>query len=158
LRRLDDAGAIGHRATKGSQAMPTAREYNQMRRGTWVGDLGIEITSVEPGCLRAQVQVRKELLSPNGFLHAAAVIALADSLCGSGAMENLPHGARGYTTIELKANLLGTARHGRIECEARLVHGGRSTQVWDAGVRALESGKTIALFRCTQMILYPQAK
>ena len=138
--------------------MVTAREYNEMRKGTWVGDLGIEITSVESRRLVARVKVRKELLSPNGFLHAACVIALADSLCGSGTMENLPKGARGYTTIELKANLLGTAREGHIECEASMVHGGRSTQVWDAKVIAVETKKTIALFRCTQMILYPDAK
>jgi 1,4-dihydroxy-2-naphthoyl-CoA hydrolase len=137
--------------------MVTAREYNALRKGTWVGDLGIEITGVEPGKLTAEVKVRKELLSPNGYLHAATVITLADSLCGSGTMENLPRGARGYTTIELKANLVGTAREGTIACEATLVHGGRSTQVWDARVVAKDSGKTIALFRCTQMILYPDS-
>lgn len=136
--------------------MPTAREYNDMRKGTWVGDLGIEITDVQPGMVRAEVKVRKELLSPNGFLHAASVIALADSLCGSATMENLPKGARGYTTIELKANLVGTARDGVIECEATLAHGGRTTQVWDAKVIAKQSGKTIALFRCTQLIMYPE--
>jgi uncharacterized protein (TIGR00369 family) len=102
-----------------------------------------------------EVKVRKELLSPNGFLHAGGVITLADSMCGAGTMENLPKAARGYTTIELKANLLGTARDGTIECEASLVHGGRTTQVWDARVIAKETGKTIALFRCTQLILYP---
>jgi len=138
--------------------MTTAREYNDMRRGTWVGDLGIEITDVKPGALSAQVKVRKELLSPNGFLHAASVIALADSLCGSGTMENLPSRARGYTTIELKANLLGTAREGTIVCDANLVHGGRTTQVWDAKVTAKETGKMIALFRCTQLIFYPDAE
>lgn len=138
--------------------MVTAREYNDLRKGTWVGELGIEITSVQPGRLLAQVEVRRELLSPNGFLHAAVVIGLADSLCGSGTMENLPAGARGYTTIELKANLLGTARSGLIECEATLVHSGRTTQVWDAKVTARETAKAIALFRCTQMILYPEAK
>ena|SRR5215469_1655559 len=137
--------------------MVTAREYNDLRKGTWVGDLGIEILSVEPGNLTAQVKVRKELLSPNGYLHAASVVTLADSLCGSGTMENLPRGASGYTTIELKANLVGTARQGTIECKATLVHSGRSTQVWDALVLAKESGKTIALFRCTQMILFPNA-
>lgn len=136
--------------------MTTAREYNDMRKGTWIGDLGIEITGVQPGKVTAEVKVRKELLSPNGFLHAASVIALADSLCGSGTMENLPVGARGYTTIELKANLVGTARDGVIECEASLAHGGRTTQVWDAKVSAKQTGKTIALFRCTQLIMYPE--
>jgi 1,4-dihydroxy-2-naphthoyl-CoA hydrolase len=136
--------------------MPTAREYNALRKGTWVGDLGIEIVSVEAGRLIGAVAVRKELLSPNGFLHAGCIITLADSMCGSGTMENLPNGARGYTTLELKANLLGTARDGPLECEATLVHGGRTTQVWDAKVTSKESGKTLALFRCTQLILYPE--
>lgn len=133
-----------------------AREFNDLRKGTWVGELGIEILSVEPGRLVAQVRVRRELLSPNGYLHAATAVTLADSLCGSGTMDNLPAGASGYTTIELKANLLGTARDGIIECEATRAHGGRTTQVWDARVVAKATGKTIALFRCTQLILYPQ--
>jgi 1,4-dihydroxy-2-naphthoyl-CoA hydrolase len=132
-----------------------AREFNDLRKGTWVGELGIEIISVEVAKLVAQVRVRPELLSPNGFLHSATVVTLADSLCGAGTMDNLPKGARGYTTIELKANLLGTAREGIIECEATLAHGGRTTQVWDARVIAKATGKTIALFRCTQLILYP---
>lgn len=148
-------GLLFDGVTRLEESMVTAREYNDMRKGTWVGDLGIEITGVERGRLTARVKVRKELLSPNGFLHAASVIALADSLCGSGTMENLPTEARGYTTVELKANLVGTARDGYIECEATLVHSGRSTQVWDAKVTAAQTGKTIALFRCTQMILYP---
>lgn len=136
--------------------MPTAREYNAMRKGTWVGDLGIEIVSAEPGRVVGEVAVRAELLSPNGFLHAGCIVTFADSMCGSGTMEKLPKDARGYTTIELKANLLGTTREGHILCEAVLVHGGRTTQVWDASVKSKESGKTLALFRCTQLILYPE--
>lgn len=136
--------------------MPNAREYNELRKGSWVGELGIEITAVESGRLTAEIEIRPQLLSPNGFLHAATIIGLADSLCGSGAMEHLPPAARGYTTIELKANLIGTAREGIIECEAVLMHRGRSTQVWDATVRDKQSGRTIALFRCTQLMLYPQ--
>ncbi|MGH7814085.1 MAG: PaaI family thioesterase [Candidatus Binataceae bacterium] len=134
--------------------MVTAREYNELRKGTWVGELGIEIVAVEPGRLLARIKVRKELLSPNGFLHAASIVAFADSLCGSGTMENLPANARGYVTIELKTNLLGTAREGILECEATLAHAGRTTQVWDARVTAVGSGKPIALFRCTQLIVY----
>ncbi len=99
-------------------------------------------------------QINPHHLAPNGFLHAASVIALADSACGFGCMRCLPPGASGFTTTELKVNFLGTARAGSVETEARRVHGGRSTQVWDAEVRSSESGKTLALFRCTQFILY----
>lgn len=96
-------------------------------------------------------------MAPNGFLHAAAVIALADTACGYGAVASLPQGASGFTTIELKSNFLASAKVGEaVACEARLVHGGRQTQVWDAEVVNRTSGKTMALFRCTQMVLYPR--
>lgn len=95
-------------------------------------------------------------MAPNGYLHAASVIALADTSCGYGCRLSLPAGADGFTTIELKSNFLGTATAGDvISCRAWLVHGGRSTQIWDAEVTD-ESGKTVALFRCTQMVLYPK--
>lgn len=98
-------------------------------------------------------------MAPNGFLHAASVIALADSACGYGCVASLPDSAASFTTIELKANHIGTAKVGdMVSCEARLTHGGRTTQVWDAEVRNATTGKTIAVFRCTQMMLQPKAK
>lgn len=77
------------------------------------------------------------------------MIALADSTCGYGSVISKPEIAVGFTAIEFKANFLGTARDGAITCEARLVHGGRTTNEAD--------GKIIALFRGTQMLLYPKA-
>ena len=35
-------------------------------------------------------------------------------------------------------------------------HLGRTTQVWDAVVFDEASMRTLALFRCTQMVLYPR--
>lgn len=137
--------------------MTTAREHNRLKQNSWVGALGIEVVRAEPGTVVGQIRVRPEFLAPNGFIHAAVLVSLADSLCGSGTVEALPPGATGHTTIELKANLLGTVRTGLVECRAALVHDGRTTQVWDATVIAKESGKTIALFRCTQLVLYPVA-
>ncbi|HRO04227.1 MAG TPA: PaaI family thioesterase, partial [Terricaulis sp.] len=104
-----------------------------------------------------ELAVQPHTMAPNGFLHAASVIALADSGCGYGCAISLPPGASGFTTIELKSNFLGTARVGEgVVCAARLFHGGRTTQVWDAEVANENSGKAMALFRCTQMVLYPR--
>jgi uncharacterized protein (TIGR00369 family) len=111
-----------------------------------------------PMCFQRRLAVRPELLAPNGYLHAAAVIALADTTCGYGTFTDLPEGAQNFTTIVLKSNFLGTAREGSIACVATKVHSGRTTQVWDAEVRDEASDKTIALFRCTQLILYPTTK
>ncbi|NTY02102.1 PaaI family thioesterase [Deinococcus sp. JMULE3] len=117
--------------------------------------IGIRFTHAERGLLRSELTVRPELLAPNGFLHAASVVALADTTCGYGTRILLPEGAQSFTTIELKSNHLGTARDGTVTCEARNVHAGRTTQVWDAEVRAPD-GKLMALFRCTQAVLYPR--
>ena len=117
------------------------------------GLLGVEIESVGDRLVRGRLAVTERHLAPNGYLHAAAVIALADTCCGYGSILNLPEGGTGFTTIELKANFLATAREGTLACESRLVHGGRTTQVWDATVTR-EDAKTLALFRCTQLILY----
>ncbi|HET7737666.1 MAG TPA: PaaI family thioesterase [Tepidiformaceae bacterium] len=133
----------------------TVDEHNARSAGTFAGFLGITFYESTTGSTKARLPVRSELLAANGFLHAAAVVGLADTACGYGCVANLPEGATGFTTIELKSNFLGTARSGTISVAATLAHGGRSTQVWDAVVTS-EDGKTIALFRCTQMILYPR--
>jgi uncharacterized protein (TIGR00369 family) len=118
--------------------------------------LGLEWHEARSGYVRARMEVKRHHLAPNGYLHAASVIALADSACGYGSVISKPEAATGFTTIELKSNFLGTARDGAIACEARLIYGGRNTQVWDAEVKDEANGKTIALFRCTQMMLYPK--
>ena len=124
--------------------------------GRLPGLVGLQITAVESDTIRGRLDVRPELLAPNGFLHAATVIALADTACGYGALAFRAEGASGFTTIEVKSNFLGTAREGAIAVVARKTHGGRTTQVWDAEVTNEADGKLIALFRCTQMMLYPR--
>ncbi len=116
--------------------------------------LGVVVTHVFPGEIRAEFQVQKSLLAPNGYLHAGSIVTLADTCAGYGCYANLPSEATGFTTIELKSNHIGTAREGVVACVASAVHAGKTTQVWDATVTNQNSGKTIAIFRCTQMILY----
>lgn len=130
-----------------------AERLNRRSEGYLPGLLGVTLVSVAKGCVRARLDVLKHHLAPNNYLHAASVVALADSACGYATIINLPPGAEGFTTIELKTNFLGTAREGVIFCEATPAHIGRRTQVWDACVRDEKSEKSIALFRCTQMIL-----
>jgi uncharacterized protein (TIGR00369 family) len=122
-------------------------------RGRLPGLLGIEIDAIEEGHVRMRLQLRPELLAPNGYLHAGTVVGLADSACGYGCIASLPDGATGFTTIELKTNFLATALEGTLVAESRRIHGGRTTQVWDATVSD-DAGKTLALFRCTQLLLY----
>jgi uncharacterized protein (TIGR00369 family) len=137
---------------------PTTPEgWTRSGEGRLPGLLGLVITAAAPGAMAGRIEVRPHHWAPNGFLHAATVVALADTLSGYGCVMSLPEGATGFTTVELKSNHLGTVREGAIVGHARLLHGGRTTQVWDAEVSDEASGKVIAVFRCTQMILYPRA-
>jgi uncharacterized protein (TIGR00369 family) len=129
---------------------------SERQKGLLPDHLGLEWQEIDPALVRGRFTVQPHHLAPNGYLHAASIIALADTACGYGCLAGLPPGASGFTTIELKSNFLSTALEGVVLCEARLVHGGRATQVWDAEVRHAGTGRTMALFRCTQMLLYPR--
>ena len=130
---------------------------SQRSAGRLPGLLGFRVVSLAEGRVEAELDIRPELLAPNGYLHAATVIGLADTACGYGCLAHLPPKAKSFTTIELKSNFIGTAIEGTIATVARPVHLGGSTQIWDAVVTRKADGNTIALFRCTQMILYPKA-
>lgn len=133
-----------------------AEQFNDFGGAFLPGLVGVRITAAGDGWLEGELAVRQAVMAPNGFLHAASVIALADTLCGYACVRALPEGAKGFTTVELKTNFLGTAREGVIEARAEARHLGRTTQLWDAEVKHRETGKTIALFRCTQMVLWPK--
>lgn len=133
----------------------TTDSFDERQAGTLPGILGIAVDAIADGSIDLSMAVDRRHLAPNGYLHAASVVALADTAAGYGCVVHLPDGATGFTTIELKSNFLGTALEGTIRARGTLAHAGRSTQIWDATVRGPDD-RTIALFRCTQMILWPK--
>lgn len=133
-----------------------AQDFMRIGADKLPGHLNIEVNKISSDEVIARIDVQALHMAPNGFMHAGTVVTLADTTSGYGCVANLPEDAIGFTTVELKSNHFGTARSGTIESVAKPVHIGRSTQVWDAVVTHLDTGKTIALFRCTQMILYPR--
>ena len=135
---------------------PSLAAFNERSKGKLPAHLGIVFTQSERSALCAELELKDFHMAPNGFLHAGSVVTLADTTCGYGCFANLPDGATGFTTIELKSNHLGTAREGTIVSRATPVHLGKTTQVWDAVVTHKETGRTIALFRCTQLVLDPK--
>lgn len=137
--------------------MSDSAAFNAAGADLLPGLLGLKVRRVERGLAELEVEIRKALLAPNGYLHAGTVVTLADTACGYGCINSLPEGAKGFTTIELKANFLGTALEGHLDCRAAAAHLGRTTQLWDAEVVHREMKKTIALFRCTQLVLWPKA-
>lgn len=138
-------------------AASAAARFNERSRGKLPAHLGLVVTHAERGRVQAELPIAEHLLAPNGYLHAGSVVTLADTAAGCGCIVSLPEGASGFTTVELKSNHLGTALTGTLDCVATAAHLGKTTQVWDAVVTHRDSGRTLALFRCTQMVMYAKA-
>jgi 1,4-dihydroxy-2-naphthoyl-CoA hydrolase len=136
----------------------TPGRFNSAGAGKLPGHLGVVITEVSESRVSGELPVVESVMAPNGYLHAGTIVTLADTVSGYGCVANLPPDASGFTTIELKSNHLGTTRQGTIVAVATPVHRGKTTQVWDAIVTHKESGRTLAVFRCTQLILYSKHK
>ncbi|OKO74779.1 PaaI family thioesterase [Bradyrhizobium sp. NAS96.2] len=147
---LHEVGADGHP----SQLVD---RINASQAGSLPGLLDFQWLEARRGHISGRFEIAAKHFSPHGLLHGASIVTLADTACGFGCLASLPDGAIGFATGELKTNFIGAAREGGVSCEARLVHAGRTTQVWDAEIKSEVTGKTIALFRCTQMLLYPPA-
>ena len=117
------------------------------------GQLGCVFDHSAPDLVVGHIDVTPNLIAGTGFLFAPAIVALADTCAAIGCGNNIPQGAS-FTTIELKSNFLSSARVGeRIVCRCTPKHLGRQTHVWDAEVTNESTGRTMALFRCTQMVL-----
>ena len=130
-------------------------ELNQANVGKLPEHLGLVITEVDDGRIVGRFTVRPDLVSHTGYLLAGAGLTLADLLCAYGVSTVWPDGAKTFTTAEVKCNFVGTALDGEVEIVATLVHGGRTTQLWDADITSVGTGRRMALFRATQIILYP---
>jgi len=137
--------------TDRGQVAEMLREAGKM---TLPGHMGLELVEITEGGAFMRCEIKPHHLAPNGFLHAGSVVTLADTAAGYGCVGNFPEGGTGFTTIELKTNFMRTLLEGAMVAKAKLVHSGRTTQVWDVEVNAEATGKTLALFRATQMILY----
>ena len=131
-------------------------QLNELGDKNLPGLIGARVIELGEGYLVSELEVREEIMAPNGFLHAGAVVSLADTACGYACVRALPEGAMGFTTIELKSNFVGTTRDGKIRAIAKIIHSGKTTQVWEAKVLNVATSRIIAHFSCTQMILWPR--
>jgi uncharacterized protein (TIGR00369 family) len=129
-------------------------DLNRANVGKLPEHLGLIVTEVSEGRVVGRFTVRPDLVSHTGYLLAGVGLTLADLLCAYGVSSAWPEGAKSFTTAEVKCNFIGTTLEGDVEVTATLVHGGRTTQLWDAEIVSLATGRRMALFRATQIILY----
>jgi uncharacterized protein (TIGR00369 family) len=134
----------------------TIEHFNSFGNDCLPGLLGITITALKENFLSAEIEINQSHFAPNGYIHAGSIVSLADTLAGYGCIAHLPENGISFTTIELKSNFLSSAKNGTIFCEAKPLHLGKATQLWDVIIKHKESNKAMALFRCTQLIIYPK--
>ena len=132
----------------------TQTDFSKFGADCFPGFVGIEVLLVEKKFAVARLEIKNFHFAPNGYLHAGSIVTLADTIAGYACLYNLPDKGISFTTIELKSNFLGSIKNGAIKAAASLQHSGKTTQVWDVTVTNEENEKKIALFRCTQLILY----
>ena len=140
------------------QTLPVPAPYDA---SLFLDLLGIELPVPGPdtppleGPRVARLTVTHQLIAGTGFLWAPVVLAMADALCAFGVSSHWPEGATSFTTVESKANFISSAKEGEVVVgTATPLHAGRTTQVWDATISNETSGRLMASYRCTQLILY----
>ena len=124
--------------------------------GSFPGYLGIELLELTDESVRGRMRVDQRHLHPGGYVHGGCWVAFADTVAAWGTMRHLP-ADRGFTTAELKMNVLGAGRPGdELLAVGELLHAGSRTQVWEVRVRRAEDeqpDRLMANFLCTQMVL-----
>lgn len=128
--------------------------FNDISKDHFPEYIGIQITEVSEGKIAAEMEVKPHLFAPNGFLHAGSIVTFADTVAGYSTIAHLPENGKSFTTLELKSNFVGAAREGVLACESQPEHLGRTTHVWRVKVWNKQTGKKVAIFHCTQLILY----
>lgn len=132
----------------------SATFFNQLSKNHFPEYLGMEMTEVKENHLEAVLPIKSQFYAPNGYLHAGSLVSFADTVAGYAAVAHFPEGVVGFTTIELKTNFLSTAKQGEVIAIATPEHLGKTTQVWDVLLKHKATDKKMAIFRCTQMLIY----
>lgn len=126
-----------------------------MLSGTMNGWLGFNPLVIESGRCVASMEVRRDLKQPQGILHGGALVTLADAAATYAALSitdpDATLDARSFPlTIQISVNLLRNTDHGTVTAEARVVHGGRTTQVVSTEVKD-DRGRLLAAVTTTHI-------
>jgi uncharacterized protein (TIGR00369 family) len=137
--------------TRGANPQITPALSVERLADTFPGDLGVELTEITNERVVGRMRIDRRHLHPGGFAHAGAWVGFADTVAAWGTIRNLPADG-GFTTIELKVNVLASASEGDVlEAIGEPLHVGSRTQVWQ--VKVFRAERLVANFSCTQMVL-----
>ncbi len=115
--------------------------------------LGVRFSDFSPGRLRADMQVKSDLLAPIGNLHGGALAALCDHLLGCVCYPHMKPGQWAATT-EFKLNLLAPVSEGTVVVDAEIAAMTRTTAV--VRIKASNHGRAVCLAQGRVLIQEPK--
>ncbi|WP_299700811.1 hotdog fold thioesterase [uncultured Pontibacter sp.] len=130
----------------------TLEKLRKWSKNTMVEHLGIELTSYSEGVLLGKMPVDRRTHQPMGLLHGGASVALAETLGSIGAALSVDLSQKACVGLEINANHIRSVREGWVYGEAKALHKGRSTQVWEIKISS-ETGDLVCLSRMTVAVI-----
>lgn len=127
-------------------------DAKEMRRGTLLEALGIEITELEQGRVVATMPVDHRTHQPFGLLHGGASVALAETVASIGAYALVDQETEGVVGLEINANHIRAVRSGIVTATGTVLHRGKTTMVWDIKITD-EQQRLVCVSRCTIAVI-----
>jgi len=125
---------------------------NKTSKGTLMEVLGIEYIIVEPGFVKAKMPVDERTKQPFGILHGGASVALAETIGSIGSAVIVNDENADVRGAGISANHVKAVKSGWVYAEARTIHVGKNTHIWDIQIKD-ESGDLVSTSRLTNFII-----
>lgn len=125
---------------------------NEAVRNSLVGNIGIEISAISEGFVEGFLVLSEKNCRPGGILHGGANLVLAETIAGLGSMLLVDMKNFDVLGTQVSGNHTGILAKGKATGEAKIIHRGNKTHVWNVDVRN-EEGKLLSTIRVTNMIV-----
>ena len=135
--------------------MEWKQEVEKMAKGTMMEALGMEILELEKGRVVGKMPVDERTVQPFKVLHGGASAAFAETLGSLGSYVVLKDTDNYAVGLELNANHIRPASSGFVYGEANLIHGGRTTHIWEIKITN-EEKKLVCASRLTMIVKQKQ--
>ncbi|RFN58484.1 hotdog fold thioesterase [Marixanthomonas ophiurae] len=124
----------------------------KMCQNTLMETLEIEFIDVTEDTLIAKMPVTPKVHQPDGVLHGGASVALAESVGSAAAFIFMDAEKVSIRGIEIAANHVKSVREGFVYAHAKVLHQGRTTQLWQIKI-VNENDQLVSLVKLTTLTL-----
>ncbi|RIH63345.1 PaaI family thioesterase [Mariniphaga sediminis] len=125
---------------------------NQAMKKSLIGNLGIEFVKIAEGLVEGFLPLSEKNSRPDGILHGGANLAFAETLAGLGSMLLVDLKEFDVLGTQVSGNHTGILSEGKALGEAKIIHRGNKTHIWNVDVKN-EEGRLISTVRVTNMIV-----